>query len=403
MNDGSALRSAWNLNRARVRAMLARAHRGVQAAAVGPDALGTRRRYGNPDLILAFFGGIGDELLMTVVLRELRRRGFDNAWVMSEYADIWRDNPDPARVLPWDRRYARWIRALGWELIEPHYTFYLPWGDRDAPPPKHILTVMCELVGIVGPIARRPYLHLSDAERERGARVPQQIAIQSAGLDARFAMKTKQWFPERFQAVVNALRGNFNFVQIGSVDDPPLEGVLDLRGKTSLRETAAILAHSLVYVGQVGMPMHLARAVECRSVIVYGGREHPRQTGYSCNENLYTPVPCSPCWKSNSCGHAMMCMREITAPDVVRAVERQVLARHQPLVVDVDVIPATRVPSRTTADGRTLLSITDVKGARREIEAKFAPMGDAPAAAIHGSGYDVARERTPRVTKSAAA
>ncbi len=349
--------------------------------------------------MLAFFGGIGDELLMTVVLRELRRRGVDNAWVMSEYADVWRDNPDPALVLPWDQRYARWIHLFDWDLIHPHYTFYLPWGDRDAPPPRHILTVMCELVGIVGPITRRPYLHLSDAERSSGALVPRQIAIQSAGLTARFAMTTKQWFPERFQAVVDVLRADFNFVQIGSPSDPPLDGVLDLRGKTSVRETAAILSRSLVYVGQVGMPMHLARAVDCRSVIVYGGREHPQQTGYSCNENLYAPVPCSPCWKSNTCGHDMLCMREIAPVDVVRAVERQVLRRHQPLAVDVDVIPATRVPSRTTPDGRTLLVITDVQGAQREIVAKFPPPQEAGPASAPAKDL----ERGARATDSAAA
>lgn len=338
--------------------------------AAGPEAFAVKRAHGNPDLLLAYFGGIGDELLLTVVVHELRRRGFANNWVISEFPDVWRHNPDPARVLHWGHRHLPWAEHFGWQFIRPHYTRYIG-RDRDLLPRKHILTLMCEAVGIAGPIARKPHVTLTDEERAAGARRPNQIAIQSAGLVARFAMKTKQWFPERFQAVVDALKGDFQFVQIGAPKDPLLDGVLDLRGKTTLRETAAVLSQSLAFVGQVGMPMHLARAVDCRSVIIYGGREHPGQTGYSCNENLYAPVPCSPCWKINRCGHGMACMREITASDVVRAVERQVALRGRPLAVDVDkaVLPST-APTRTTADGRTFVTLTDIYGNRRELAVK---------------------------------
>ena len=47
--------------------------------------------------------------------------------------------------------------------------------------------------------------------------------------------------------------------------------------------------------------MHMARAVDCPSVIVYGGRLRPDQIGYICNENLYNAVECSPCWLDTRC------------------------------------------------------------------------------------------------------
>lgn len=349
----------------------------VLTASAGPDAFAVRRAHGTPDLLLAYFGGIGDEILLTVVLHELRRRGFVNNWVISEFPDVWRDNPDPALVLRWGRRHVPWAAYFGWQFVRPHYTRYIRRGDRDLSPRKHILTLMCEAVGIVGPVTLTPRLALTDDERAAGALRPNQIAIQSGGLTARFSMKTKQWFPERFQAVVDALKADFDFVQIGSPNDPPLDGALDLRGKTSVRQTAALLARSLAFVGQVGMPMHVARAVDCRSVIVYGGREHPAQTGYSCNENLYSPVPCSPCWKSNTCGHAMACMRQITPADVVGAVQRQIARHGQPLVEDTDVASVPPgVRARTAADGRTFVTLTDIYGNRRELEAKPIDPGD---------------------------
>ena len=115
----------------------------------------------------------------------------------------------------------------------------------------------------------------------------------------------------------------------------------DLRGKTTLRESAAILSRSLAFVGQVGFLMHLARAVECRAVILYGGREHPSQSGYSCNENLYSEVGCSPCWRLNSCPYDKECMRRISAADV----GRQALAGGvtTALALDTDTITQAHV------------------------------------------------------------
>ena len=35
------------------------------------------------------------------------------------------------------------------------------------------------------------------------------------------------------------LQDDFTFVQIGNINDPPLRGVIDLRGKTSIQQSAA--------------------------------------------------------------------------------------------------------------------------------------------------------------------
>ena len=137
---------------------------------------------------------------------------------------------------------------------------------------------------------------------------------------------------------MDALKHDFDFVQVGDPADPPLDGVRDLRGKTSLRQTAAVLQASAVFVGQVGFLMHLARAVDCRSVVVYGGRERPDQTGYVANENLYTPLPCSPCWRENACDFGRECMDRITPDVVVEAVLRQAEKSGQPLPVETHTL-----------------------------------------------------------------
>jgi hypothetical protein len=55
-------------------------------------------------------------------------------------------------------------------------------------------------------------------------------------------------------------------------------------------------------------------------VIVLGGREAPWQSGYPENLNLYTEVPCAPCWLWNRCDYERKCLTAIEPGEVVRKV-----------------------------------------------------------------------------------
>lgn len=287
-----------------------------------------------PSVVLFFGLSPGDDLLCTAVLRELRKRGISSLLMISNYPEIFKGNDDATYVIAagsqYDtnsritrfQRFAKvWRRSF--RLLE-----YAPFDsiDHSASPSRHIIAELCAGTGIGGSVSVRPYLSLSGTEKELGAWASGRIVIQSSCLDARLPMRNKQWYPERFQMVVDSLRGEFKFVQLGSERDPLLAHVRDLRGATSIRESAAILCHAQLYIGGVGFLMHLARAVDCPSVIIFGGREAPWQSGYTCNVNLYTPVPCAPCWRWNTCEFDRKCMREITADDVVRGV-RTILSR----------------------------------------------------------------------------
>src|SRR5262249_32322904 len=141
------------------------------------------------------------------------------------------------------------------------------------------------------------------------------------------------------QEVVARLAGRFEIVQLGSPREPLLAGARDLRGRTTIRESAAILAQSRFHLGYAGFLMHLARAVDCRSVIVYGGRERPDQSGYIANEHIFTPLPCSPCWKRYDCDFQHRCMTQISVDDVMAAVDRIMSRRGSPLEVAHETIP----------------------------------------------------------------
>jgi hypothetical protein len=74
--------------------------------------------------------------------------------------------------------------------------------------------------------------------------------------------------------------------------------------------------------------------VDCRSAIVYGGRETPDKTGYIANKNLVGPTPCSPCWEENKCDFDRQCMKMISVEAVVSAAIEQIERHGSPLEIE---------------------------------------------------------------------
>lgn len=291
-------------------------------------------RYGWPQKLIFYNSGIGDDLLCTTVARELRNRNIGGIWIGANHCDLFDGNPDAQAVPSSDWRFGALAPLLGAEVTPLWYTKYDPDNDRDPEPPLHIAAMMCRAAGIKGPISIRPYLFLRHSEIAEGKIADNQIAIQSTAQAAATPLQNKEWLPERFQAVVNALSRRFNFVQLGAAGDPKLDNVIDLRGKTSLRRAAAVLRGSRLFVGLVGGLMHLARAVDCPAVIVYGGRERPEISGYVCNRNIVARPPCSPCWQRNRCEYGRACMTEIGADAVIAASEAALDSRSGELSIE---------------------------------------------------------------------
>jgi ADP-heptose:LPS heptosyltransferase len=168
----------------------------------------------------------------------------------------------------------------------------------------------------------------------------------------------KWWAPERYQEVVDHFKDEILFVQCGEASHhhPPLKGVLNLVGKTDLRQMVRLMYHADGVLCPVTMHMHLAAAVETKSgrpknrpcVVVAGGREPSHWEAYPHHQYLHTlgMLPCCDnggCWKSrvvplgdgdekdkSLClrprpqaggGVLPQCLDMITAKDVIRAIE----------------------------------------------------------------------------------
>lgn len=295
---------------------LARLRQIAGAAREVPAALSLMRRHGRPSGLLYFGESPGDDLLATAVLRQWHQvRGHPAAY-LTRHPQLFERNPDVAFSAPYDPSLAGAFQLLGVPRRRLVYHAYDPSTDRSlAPRGVHIIDLMCRAAGVPAPPAPHPIITLAPDEIV-STRAPR-IVVQSSVLSARMPIANKDWIGDRMPAVAAALARDGEVVQLGAASDPALAAATDLRGRTSLREAAGILAGARVFVGMVGFLMHLAAAVGTRSVIVFGGREHPSESGYPENRNLFTELPCSPCWLWNTCPYEHECMQRITAEEVI--------------------------------------------------------------------------------------
>lgn len=138
-----------------------------------------------------------------------------------------------------------------------------------------------------------------------------------------------------FQEVVDRLKDKITFVQIGQASHlhAPLSGVVDMRGKTSIRELFRLIAKAEGVISCVSFPMHIAAAFSKPCVVVAGAREGTRWELYPNHQFLYFNgcLACAPydgCWRgvthecNNKKNEIPLCMLLIRPEDVAWAVER---------------------------------------------------------------------------------
>lgn len=87
----------------------------------------------------------------------------------------------------------------------------------------------------------------------------------------------KRWPAARWRELALALaRQGLATVVVGSVDAPDLGAGLDLRGRTSLAELAAVTRLAQMAIGNDSGPMHLAAAAGCAVLTLFGGASDPQ-------------------------------------------------------------------------------------------------------------------------------
>jgi ADP-heptose:LPS heptosyltransferase len=149
-----------------------------------------------------------------------------------------------------------------------------------------------------------PELFLSDMERFKRP-VKQKYWIINAGYKNDFPLKS--WGHDKYQKVVNILKGKITFVQVGEASSDhthiPLDGTINMIGKTCLRDYFRLSYHSDGSIGPVSMHVHVSAAFRKPCVVIAGGREPYRWEAYPnhryiCTNGFLECCRDDGCWKN---------------------------------------------------------------------------------------------------------
>jgi ADP-heptose:LPS heptosyltransferase len=298
--------------------------------------------------------------MLTAAVRDLHLScpGEFETDVRTPYPQLWENNPYLVEIDD---------KASDVEVIDCHY----PLITLSNHLPFHFIhgfrLFLSNRLGVdIRPHAFRGDIHLQEEEKRWLSQVDEMTGkpdtpfwIVVAGGKTDYT--TKWWSPRRYQELVDHFAGRLTFVQSGDVSEghvhSPLKGVINLVGKTSLRQLIRLTYHAEGVVCPVTLMMHLAAAVETRPgrpknrpcVVVAGGREPPQWEAYPHHQYLHTNacLPCCDdggCWKSRveplgdgefhdnslcvlpvreSSGRTIpRCMDLITSRHVIEAIER---------------------------------------------------------------------------------
>ena len=264
-------------------------------------------------LILKNFQSPGDIVMLTAAVRDLHKSnpGKFITDIRTPCGPLWENSPwitpiddaDPeAETIQCDYPLIHQSNTGPWHFIHGFIQFF---ADYLKVPVK--------------PTEFKGDIHISEVEKSWISQVQEVVGSELpfwlivAGGKNDFTIKW--WDQERYQQVVDHFKGKILFVQVGAKEHahPPLKGVLDLRGKTDLRQVVRLMYHAQGVLCPVTFFMHLAAAVPVKPgmpksrpcVVVAGGREPSQWEAYPQHQFIHTngALRCCDeggCWKSRT-------------------------------------------------------------------------------------------------------
>jgi ADP-heptose:LPS heptosyltransferase len=264
-------------------------------------------------LLLRNFQSPGDVVMLTAAVRDLHRTfpGRFLTDVRTHGAPLWENNPYITPLAEDDAEVHQ---------IECHYPLINSCNEGTYHFIHGFSQYLGEQLGVrIEPSVFKGDIHLAPIEKGWMSQVremthediPFWIIVAGGKRD----YTIKWWDADRWQQVVDHFRGRILFVQVGEGGHvhPPLRGVLDLRGRTDLRQLVRLMYHAQGVTCPVTLLMHLAAAVEVKGghprnrpcVVVAGGREPAHWEAYPHHQFIHTngALRCCEqggCWKSRT-------------------------------------------------------------------------------------------------------
>ncbi|MCP4646637.1 MAG: glycosyltransferase family 9 protein [bacterium] len=299
----------------------------------------------------------GDSLLATPAVRGLVSRG-DEVTVLSgpSSVEVWKrlpgisgvvESPSPCsnmKLLKWSffnrqpgfdrvihlgssRAVALWLKFLTGMNVESGSSRKTGFGIQ-----KPVAREFCRIAGVACNDDLKPVFPVTAEEREcallHTGTDPYVVLAPGGARNARDFVPEKRWPMERWADIsvfLNKL-GFKVFLAGGKMDVREISSVsgINLAGKLSWGETAALIASSALFAGNDSGPAHLAVSTDTPSVVLFG----PTDPDSLFQKGSITAVrgnsPCSPCYANSifpGCKGERNCMASIDTERVKTILE----------------------------------------------------------------------------------
>jgi heptosyltransferase I len=176
-------------------------------------------------------------------------------------------------------------------------------------------------------------LSLTEAEEVAVDRHLEKISGGFATLFVGSRWQSKNWFSWQITSCAELIqqRHGLSVVLLGSKEDAPVareaeiscrRGIVNLVGRTSLREAVGIIARANVAVGPDTGLMHIAAAVRTPVISLWGATD-PARTGPHGGEDFVIrgKADCSPCYLRR-CPIGRICMQSIEIEEIMAKIDR---------------------------------------------------------------------------------
>jgi heptosyltransferase-2 len=255
-----------------------------------------------------------------------------------------------------------------------------------------------------------PYLSLTREERNWAIKELEsfnaaQLPVIGINPGATYG-SAKRWLPERFaELIINIIdKLNGKVILFGSQSEAAAANeiahninahssdtthysshILNMAGKTGLRELAALISECDAFVTNDSGPMHMASALLVPTVAIFGSTNKKATAPFGDGHKVVSKdLPCAPCMKRECPEGHLKCMTEINAGEIFEAV-KELLPRRKAVFLDKDgtiiedknylnsfdelvVLPDVKEGlSRLKENGYKLIGITNQSGIARGI------------------------------------
>jgi heptosyltransferase-2 len=339
------------------------------------------------------------------LVRALRRKKFDKAFLLQNAFD--------AALIAW---LAGIPERIGYKRDYRGFLLTKAVRVKNDTAGEHQVYYYLNLLKEAGlkPVTSEPYIYLSDEEREHARKLLNQSPITShpsplIGINPGATYgSAKRWLAENFaeliRRIIDDLEGRV--IIFGSPDEAEITdeiirklgtwnlelgtNVLNMSGKTNLRELIALISECDAFVTNDSGPMHIAYALHVPTAALFGSTDSSATGPFGDRHKVISKnLSCSPCLERECPEGHLRCMTDISAEEVFSAL-KELLPEKKAVFLDKDgtliedmhylntfdklrILPNVKESLKRLKDaGFMLIGITNQSGiARGLIEEKF--------------------------------